>query len=102
LHGRDDNGGCRQTLSATSAVTRFNAARGARWSGWGKPLWTLTTRARVDSSPAIARGRVYGLDLASGKRVWEYVAASPVTSSPAVAKGKVVVATADGQVICVG
>jgi hypothetical protein len=26
----------------------------------------------------------------------------PVTSSPAVAKGKVVVATADGQVICFG
>jgi eukaryotic-like serine/threonine-protein kinase len=47
-------------------------------------------------------GRVYGLDLASGKNVWEYEAASPVTSSPAVAKGKVVVATADGQVICFG
>ena len=63
--------------------------------------------ARVDSSPAIAGGRVfvgsndgrvYGLDLASGKKVWEYEAASPVTSSPAVAKGKVVVATADVQV----
>jgi len=48
--------------------------------GWGKPLWTFTTRARVDSSPAIAGGRVfvgsndgrvYGLDLASGKKVWE-------------------------------
>lgn len=47
-------------------------------------------------------GRVYGLDLASGKKVWEYEAASPVTSSPAVAKGKVVVATADGQIICFG
>jgi outer membrane protein assembly factor BamB len=42
----------------------------------GKPLWTFTTRARVDSSPAIAGGRVfvgsndgrvYGLDLASGR-----------------------------------
>ena len=64
-------------------------------------------RARVDSSPAIAGGRVfvgsndgrvYGLDLASGKKVWEYEAASPVTSSPAVAKGKVVAATADVQV----
>ena len=73
----------------------------------GKPLWTFTTRARVDSSPAIADrvfvgsndGRVYGLDVASGKKVWEYEAASPVTSSPAVAKGKVVVSTADGQVI---
>jgi len=47
-------------------------------------------------------GRVYGLDLASGKKVWEYEAASPVTSSPAVATGEVVVATADGQVICFG
>jgi outer membrane protein assembly factor BamB len=46
--------------------------------------------------------RPRGLDLASGKKVWEYEAASPVTSSPAVAKGKVVVATADGQVICFG
>jgi outer membrane protein assembly factor BamB len=54
----------------------------------GKPLWTFTTRARVDSSPAIAGGRifwsndgrVYGLDLASGKKVWEYEAASPGTS----------------------
>jgi outer membrane protein assembly factor BamB len=47
-------------------------------------------------------GRVCGLDLASGKKVWDYEAASPVTSSPAVGKGKVVVATADGQVICFG
>jgi len=63
------------------------------------------------SSPAIAGGRVfvgsndgrvYGLDLASGKKVWEYEAASPVTCSWAVAKGKVVVATADGHVICFG
>jgi len=58
------------------------------------------TRARVDSSPTIAGGRVfvgsndgrvYGLDLARGKKVWEYEAASPVTSSTAV-----------GQVICFG
>jgi hypothetical protein len=33
---------------------------------------------------------------------WESETASPVTSSPAVAKAKVVVATADGQVICFG
>jgi hypothetical protein len=47
-------------------------------------------------------GRVYRLDLASGKIVWDYEAASPVTSSPAVAKGTVVIATADGQVMCFG
>jgi hypothetical protein len=34
----------------------------------------FTTRAGVDSSPAIGGGRVYGLDLASGKKVWEYEA----------------------------
>ena len=94
-------------------VSRHPIQRGPPRSivGRGKPLWTFTTRARVDSSPAIAGGRVfvgsndgrvYGLDLASGKKVWEYEAASPVTSSPAVAKGKVVVATADGQGICFG
>ena len=66
----------------------------------GRPLWTFTTRARVDSSPTITGG--YRLDLTRGKTVWEYEAASPVTSSPAVAKGKVVAATADGQVICFG
>jgi outer membrane protein assembly factor BamB len=65
-------------------------------------LWCAIRRHTHSSSPAIADGRVYGLDLASGKKVWEYEAASPVTSSPAVAKGKVVVATADGQVICFG
>jgi len=52
---------------------------------------------RVDSSPAIASGRVfvgsndgrvYGLDLASGKKVWEYEAASPVTSCPGRRQGQ--------------
>ena len=49
------------------------------------------TRARIDSSPAIAGGRVfvgssdgrlYVLDLASGKVVWEYEDGGALTSSP--------------------
>ncbi len=41
----------------------------------GKPLWTFTTRARVDFVAGdrvfvgSSGGRVYGLDLASGKKV---------------------------------
>jgi ribosomal protein L4 len=96
---------------------RQGGARRARQDGArargedGQAALDVHQARRVDSSPAIAGGRVfvgsndgrvYGLDLASGKKVWEYEAASPVTSSPAVAKGKVVVATADGQVICFG
>src|SRR5881296_1053558 len=84
LHGWDDNGGCRQTLSATSAVTRFNAA-------WRRAYSSAPTTAASTGSISPA-----------ARKVWEYEAASPVTSSPAVAKGKVVVATADGQVICFG
>jgi hypothetical protein len=43
--------------------------------------------------------------LRTGYSLWigrDRLYASPVTSSPAVATGKVVVATADGQVICFG
>jgi hypothetical protein len=60
----------------------------------------LSGRSRLRCDGRLGARDVHGLDLASGKKVWEY--ASPVTSSPAVAKGKVVVATADGQVICFG
>ena len=81
--------------------------------GWrtGKALWTFATKARVDSSPAIASGRVYVgssdgrlymLDLASGKKVWEFEAGSPLTASPAIAAGKVVIGAEDGRVYCFG
>src|SRR5207302_4566439 len=61
------------------------------------PRAPASTRRR--RSPAAASmGSISPAARKSGK----YEAASPVTSSPTVAKGKVVVATADGQVICFG
>jgi outer membrane protein assembly factor BamB len=77
----------------------------------GKAIWTFRTRARVDSSPAIAGGRVYVgsndgrfyvLDLASGKKLWEYVAGAPLTASPAVAGGRVVIGDMAGNLFCFG
>src|SRR4030095_8118245 len=49
----------------------------------GKAVWTFATRARVESSPAIADGRVfvgsndgrfYVLNLTNGTKVWEFTA----------------------------
>jgi outer membrane protein assembly factor BamB len=69
------------------------------------------TRARVDSSPAIAGdrlyvgsndGRLYVLDIASGKVVWEYEDGGAIMSSPAIASGRVVFGSSDGRVVCVG
>jgi outer membrane protein assembly factor BamB len=77
----------------------------------GKPLWTFATRARIDSSPAIADGRVYVgsndgrlyvLDLAKGAKIWEYEMGSPVSASPAIAGGRIVVGAQDGRVYCFG
>jgi outer membrane protein assembly factor BamB len=75
----------------------------------GKPVWTFTTRARVESSPLVAGNRVfvgsndgvlYGLDLASGKKVWEFVAGAPLSASPAAAGGALVIGSQDGVLYC--
>jgi outer membrane protein assembly factor BamB len=67
------------------------------------------TRARIDSSPAIAGGRVfvgssdgkiYGLDLSSGKVTWEHEDGGALTSSPALAAGRIVIGSTDGRVLC--
>ena len=72
----------------------------------GKPRWTHMTRARIDSSPAIAGGRVfvgsndgrlYVLDLASGKVVWEHDEGAALTASPALASGRIVIGSTDGR-----
>ena len=77
----------------------------------GKELWTFTTRARVDSSPATADGRVYVgsgdgrlyvLDLDSGEKLWEFDTAAPLSASPAIAEGKVVIGSQDGILYCFG
>jgi outer membrane protein assembly factor BamB len=77
----------------------------------GKPAWTFTSRARVDSSPVVANGRVYigssdnrfyVLDGASGRKLWEFDTGAALTASPAVAAGKIVIGSADGTVFVFG
>ena len=75
----------------------------------GKELWTFRTRARVESSPAVAGGRVYVgssdgrfyvLNLADGTKLWEFEAGAPVSASPALAAGRVVIGDQDGRLYC--
>jgi len=77
----------------------------------GKKAWTFTARARVDSSAAIAGGRVYigssdgrlyVLNAAGGEKEWEFDTGAPLTASPAIASGKVVIGSGDGVVYCFG
>ena len=77
----------------------------------GKGVWTFTTRARVESSPAIADGRVfvgsndgrfYVLGLADGTKIWEFNAGGPLSASPAIAKGRIVIGSQDGKLFCFG
>ena len=67
--------------------------------------------ARVDSSPAVAGGRVYVgssdgrlyvLDVASGQKQWEFDAGAALTASPAIAAGRVVIGSTDGVLYCFG
>ena len=77
----------------------------------GKAAWTFTTRARVESSPAIAGGRVYVgsndgrfyvLALTNGAKLWEFNAGAPLSASPAIANGKIVIGSQDGRLYCFG
>ena len=77
----------------------------------GKAAWTFATRARVDSSPVIAGGRVYVgssdgklyvLDADSGKKLSEFDAGAGLTTSPAVASGRVVIGSQDGMLFVLG
>ena len=77
----------------------------------GKPAWTFTTRARVESSPAIAGGRVfvgsndgrfYVLGLSNGAKLWEFNAGAPLSASPAIANGRIVIGSQDGRLYCFG
>lgn len=77
----------------------------------GKRLWTFSTRARVESSPAIADGRVfigsndgrlYVLNLETGAKLWEFNAGSAISASPGIANGRVVVGAGDGRLYCFG
>ena len=77
----------------------------------GKALWTFVTRARVESSPAIAGDRVYigsndgkfyVLSLGTGAKVWEFTAGAAFSASPAIANGKIVIGAQDGKLYCFG
>lgn len=77
----------------------------------GKAAWTFATRARVESSPAIAGdrvyvgsndGRFYVLSLSTGAKVWEFEAGAPLSASPAIANGRIVIGSQDGRLYCFG
>jgi outer membrane protein assembly factor BamB len=77
----------------------------------GKIAWTFATRARVESSPAIADGRVfvgsndgrfYVLSLNGGAKLWEFDAGAPLSASPAIANGRIVIGSQDGRLYCFG
>ena len=77
----------------------------------GKAAWTFATRARVESSPAIAGGRVYVgsndgrfyvLALTNGAKLWEFNAGGALSASPAIANGRVVIGSQDGRLYCFG
>jgi outer membrane protein assembly factor BamB len=77
----------------------------------GKAAWTFATRARVESSPAIAGGRVfvgsndgrfYVLGLNDGNLLWEFNAGAPLSASPAIANGRIVIGSQDGRLYCFG
>jgi outer membrane protein assembly factor BamB len=102
---------------SSAAVTATQVVVGGRdkmvhgLTSAGKEAWTFTTRARVESSPAIADGRVfvgsndgrfYVLNLTSGAKVWEFDAGGPLAASPAIANGRIVIGTLDGKLFCFG
>jgi eukaryotic-like serine/threonine-protein kinase len=77
----------------------------------GEALWTFATRARVESSPAIAGGRVfvgsndgrfYVLSLSTGAKLWEFTAGAALSASPAIANGRIVIGAQDGRLYCFG
>jgi outer membrane protein assembly factor BamB len=77
----------------------------------GKMTLSFATRARVDSSPVVAGGRVYigssdgklyMLDAATGTKQAEFEAGDAITASPAIAAGRVVVGSVDGHLYCLG
>jgi eukaryotic-like serine/threonine-protein kinase len=77
----------------------------------GRAAWTFATRARVESSPAIADGRVfvgsndgrfYVLNVMTGAKLWEFNAGAALSASPAIGKGRIVIGSQDGKLYCFG
>jgi hypothetical protein len=72
-------------------------------------LWNYTTDGDVESSPAVADGKVYigsrdwkvyCLDADTGDFIWSYETGGNVDSSPAVADGRVYIGSRDEKVYC--
>jgi outer membrane protein assembly factor BamB len=102
---------------SSAAVTADRVVLGGRdklvhgLNAAGKAVWTFATGARVESSPAIAGGRVfvgsndgkfYVLNLNSGAKIWEFNAGAPFSASPAIANGRIVIGSQDGRLYCFG
>lgn len=102
---------------SSAAVTRERVVIGGRdkmvhgLTLAGKMAWTFATRARVESSPAIAGdrvfvgsndGRFYVLSLSTGAKLWEFEAGAPLSASPAIANGRIVIGSQDGKLYCFG
>lgn len=102
---------------SSAAVTRDRVVIGGRdkmvhgLTLDGKAVWTFATRARVESSPAIAGsrvyvgsndGRFYVLSLNDGTKLWEFDAGAPLSASPAIANGRIVIGSQDGRLYCFG
>ena len=77
----------------------------------GNAAWTFATKARVESSPAIAGarvfvgsndGRFYVLNLSNGGLVWEFNTGAPLSASPAIGRGRIVIGAQDGKLYCFG
>ena len=102
---------------SSAAVTATRVVVGGRdkmvhgLNASGSAAWTFATNARVESSPAIAGGRVYVgsndgrfyvLNLANGAKVWEFNAGAPLSASPAIASGRLIIGSQDGRLYCFG
>jgi outer membrane protein assembly factor BamB len=77
----------------------------------GEAVWAFQTRARVESAPVVAAGRVYVgsgdgslyvLDAATGQKLSEFEAGAGISASPAIADGKVVIGSQDGTLYALG
>jgi len=112
----DDDG--QSSVRGSAAVNKQHVIFGARnrqvyslQPETGKQNWTVSLKAKVESSPVIVDdrvyvgstdGRFYTLLLKNGDQVWEKQFNGGFLSSPAVAFERLVIATDRGVVYCLG